>query len=176
MPEEAESLRAWREGKPPPAWQKEREWLAMVREACGAGKSMQRVRVVHRPLSEYVRLEFEWGYPDNVAAGEDIRILELANGETLPHVSGDFWLFDNAVAVGMEYTADGSFIRPVEVSDIEPYRRCRVAIMARAVPFNQYRKGTSLAEAFREQLDDPVVMRNIATIALGRSDPPPRKD
>jgi hypothetical protein len=144
VPEEAESLRLWREGKPPPAWQKEREWLRMVASATAAGKSIQRVRVFRRPLSDYVRLEFDWGYPDNVANGEDIRVLELADGDDVPGVlDHDYWLFDDAIAVRMEYASDGSFIRPVEVSDVSPYRRCRDIAMTLAVPFSQYRIHTT---------------------------------
>jgi hypothetical protein len=144
VPEEAESLRCWREGKPAPAWQKEREWLAMVREAATAGKRMQRVRVVRQPLSDYVRMEFDWGYPDNVAAGEDIRIVEVKDASGVPDMlDHDYWLFDDRIAVRMEYTADGSFIRPVEVEDVVPYRRCRASAMRLAVPFSQYRAHTS---------------------------------
>jgi hypothetical protein len=144
VPEEAESLRCWREGKPPPAWQKEREWLTMVRDATTAGKSMQRVRVVRQPLSDYVRMEFDWGYPDNIAAGEDIRVVEVKDAGGVPGmVDHDYWLFDDRIAVRLEYTADGSFIRPVEVSDVGPYRRCRDAAMRAAVSFTQYRAHTS---------------------------------
>jgi hypothetical protein len=139
VPEEAESIRYWREGRPPPSWQKDREWLRMVADATAAGKTMQRVRVVRRPLSDYVRMEFEWGYPDNIAIGEDIRILELGTNDVPGMVDHDYWLFDDATVVRMEYTDDGSFIRPVAVSDIAPYRRCRAVAMARAVAFHSYR-------------------------------------
>jgi hypothetical protein len=144
VPEEAESMRLWREGKPAPAWQKEREWLAMVREATTAGKSMQRVRVVRQPLSDYVRMEFAWGYPDNVRHGEDIRVFEVKDRGGVPGMlDHDYWLFDDRIVVRLEYTADGSFIRPVEVSDVAPYRRCRDVAMQLGVPFSQYHAKTS---------------------------------
>jgi hypothetical protein len=140
VPEEAESLRCWREGKPPPAWQKEREWLTLVREATRAGKAMQRVRVVQQPLSDYVRMELDWGYPDNIAAGEEIHILEVKDASGAPDLlDHDYWLFDDRIAVRMDYTVDGSFIRPVAVSDLARYRRCRAAAMRLAVPFSEYR-------------------------------------
>jgi hypothetical protein len=144
IPEEAESLRLWREGKPRPAWQREREWLRTVATATAAGKFIQRVRVVRQPLSDYVRLEFDWGYPDNVASGEDIRVLELADGDRIPGMlDHDDWLFDDVVAVRMEYTEDGAFIRRAEVLDVVPYRRCRDVAVVRAVPFSQYRAHTT---------------------------------
>jgi hypothetical protein len=137
--EEQEAFTAWREGKAPPAWLRNRKWLSMVADATAAGKSMQRVRVVRRPLSDYIRFELEWGYPSNIGAGEDIRILELRDdvAELPDH---DFWLFDDAVAVRMDYDDEGRFLRPVEVSDAEPYRRGRDIALRRAVPLENWKR------------------------------------
>jgi hypothetical protein len=143
--EEAESLRAWRAGEPRPAWQEDREWCRLVADATAAGKFMQRVRVVRRPLSEYIRLEFDWGYPDNIAAGEDIRVLELSGDDQLPFVPDpdrgyDFWCFDGVTVVRLEYDEAGRFILPVDVSDHAPrFIACQDYAMRRAVPFTDYR-------------------------------------
>jgi uncharacterized protein DUF6879 len=142
---EAESLQLWREGQPEPAWRKDRPWLATVRAATAAGKFMERVRVVRRPLSEYVRFELDWGYPANVEAGEDIRILELGRDDQLPWIPDpargyDFWCFDAVTVVRLEYDGAGRFIRPVDVSDNEvPFIACRDYAIHRAVPFSDYR-------------------------------------
>ena len=147
IPEEAESLRLWHAGQPPPPWQTDREWLKLVRAAAAAGKSIQRVRIVRRPLSDYIRLEFDWGYPDNERAGEAIHILELGPGDELPGLpepdSGrgmhDFWLFDDVTVVRMEYDHRGRFLRPVAASEhATAYCRCRDLVLARAVPFSTY--------------------------------------
>jgi hypothetical protein len=136
--EEAESLRAWRAGEPRPAWYEDREWCRLVAEATAAGKRMQRVRTVRRPLSEYIRLELDWGYPQNVEAGEDIRILELGPDHgTALH---DFWLFDDLIVVRLEYDDGGRFIQPVAASEDAPnYCRVRELVLAPAVPFASYR-------------------------------------
>jgi hypothetical protein len=142
---EAEAFKAWREGQPAPAWMAEREWLTMVRDAVAAGKTMQRVRTVRRPLSDYVMFAFDWGYPGNVEAGEDIRILELGPGDELPWIPDpeegyDFWIFDAVTVVRMEYDAEGRFIGPVDASANEvPFIACRDWAMFRAVPFSDYR-------------------------------------
>ena len=47
----------------------------------------------------------------------------------------DFWLFDDAIVVRLEYDEAGRFLRPVAVSDPAPYRQCRDVVMARAVAF-----------------------------------------
>ena len=143
--EEAESLRAWRAGGPRPAWQEDREWCRLVADATAAGKFMQRVRVVRRPLSDYIRLEFDWGYPDNIAAGEDIRILELVGDDRLPFVPEpdrgyDFWCFDRVTVVRLEYDGAGQFIRPVDASDhVSRFTACQDYAMRRALPFSDYR-------------------------------------
>jgi hypothetical protein len=142
---EAESLALWRAGEPEPAWRKDREWLALVRHNIGAGKSMQRVRVVRRPLSDYVRFELDWGYPANVKAGEDIRILELGPADELPYVPEpdrgyDFWCFDGLTVVRLEYDGAGRFIQPVDVSDHASwFIACQKYVIRRAMPFSDYR-------------------------------------
>jgi hypothetical protein len=142
---EAESLQLWRAGQPEPEWRKDRDWLALVRQNVAAGKSMQRVRVVRRPLSDYVRFEMDWGYPQNVDAGEDIWILELGPDDELPWIPDadvrcDFWLFDAVTVVRLDYDTEGRFIRPVDVSaDEVPFITCRDVAMFHAVPFSDYR-------------------------------------
>jgi len=137
---EAESLRLFREGQPPPAWRAERPWLQTVSAARAAGKSMQRVRVIRGTMTEYVRFECEWGYPDNTRAGEDIRVLALQPGDRLPDMPDhDFWLFDDSIAVVLQYDDAGRFLRAVAVEDVRRYRLCRDAVMARAMSFEQYR-------------------------------------
>lgn len=137
---EAEAFRLWLAGGQPP--KKARDWPKLVASATANGKKMQRVRVI-RAMTAYLRFELSWGYPDNVAAGEDIRILELRAGESLagmPEV--DYWLFDDATMVRLEYDGAGRFLRPVEVDDPAEVRRCcgwRDAVMARAVSFDLYR-------------------------------------
>jgi hypothetical protein len=132
---ERDAYRRWQTGQQPPA--QERDWPKLVASAVGSGKTMQRVRIV-RELTDYIRFEMEWGYLANVAAGEDIRVLELAD-DVPGMVDHDYWLFDEATVVRLEYAADGSFIRPAEVSAIEPYRRCCDLAMRLAVPFREYR-------------------------------------
>jgi hypothetical protein len=134
---EREAFRLWSAGDDVPA--QDREWPRLVASAVAAGKTMQRVRLVQRPLSDYIRFEMEWGYPANVAAGEDIRILELAPGEGFPYVADDFWLFDNETAVWLDYDEAGRFIGPVLADDVTGYRRMRDYALAHAMPFSEYR-------------------------------------
>ena len=45
-----------------------------LRADTAADRRWRRVHVVELPLSDYLRYECEWGYTDNAAHGEDVRI------------------------------------------------------------------------------------------------------
>jgi hypothetical protein len=134
--DEAQAYRLWSAGQQPPHGQ--REWPKLCASAVDAGKKMQRVRVVQAPLTQYQRFQMEWGYPANVAAGEDIRIIE---GELPPDMPReDYWLFDDDLAVVLEYDDQGRFVRPVMVEEIpHRYRRGALIALTHAERFESYR-------------------------------------
>lgn len=136
VPQDVESLRLFRDGQPRPAWRDERPWLETVRNAIARGARMQRVRLVSRPLTEYQRFQFSWGYVENSEAGEEIAILDHVPAGMVS--MEDFWLFDDSLVVRLDYDHEGRFLRPVVVEDAEPYRRCRDLALAAAVPFPAY--------------------------------------
>jgi hypothetical protein len=131
--DEAQAFRLWLAGERPQ--QKEREWPKLCASAVAARKSMQRVRLVTQPLSEYLRFEMEWGYLANVAAGEDIRILDH---EPAGLLKVDFWLFDDAIAIVLEYDDQGQFVRAVVAETVEPYRQAKDLALASSEPFARY--------------------------------------
>jgi uncharacterized protein DUF6879 len=174
VPQDVESLRLFRDGQPPSESRKHRQWLTTVRNAVARGARMQRVRIVQTPLTEYQRFQFSWGYVENSEAGEDIRILDHEPAGLLRE---DYWLFDDATVVRLDYDNEGRFLRPVVVKDAEPYRRCRDLALAAAVPFKEYRAAVPLDDFYRERLADPAVLHNVATIAFrGRDEPRPSKE
>jgi hypothetical protein len=87
------------------------EWIeGTVTPAITSGKRLHRVHVVELPLSDYVRFESGWAYSHTAAAGEEIRILPVRQGEwptELPHY--DYWLFDSATVLSMRYDEQGNF-------------------------------------------------------------------
>lgn len=109
-------------------------------EPIRAGKTMRRVRAVTRPLTDYTRWEFAWGFAYNVRAGEDIRILDVTGrpGLTLP--DHDFWLFDDRHVVKLLYRPDGTQIgrELAERPDLGSYLTWRDAAWEQAVPFADY--------------------------------------
>ena len=134
---ERDAYRLWLAGDRPQA--PDREWPKLVASVVAAGKTVQRVRVIHG-MTDYIRFELEWGYPSNVAAGEDIRVLELGADDESPAL--DYWLFDSVVAVRLLYDGTGQFLGVESVdypNGVSQLCRIRDAVMARAVPFAQYR-------------------------------------
>jgi hypothetical protein len=139
MPDEEEDLAAFEQGQlPPPDYHY--GWLDTVAAAVSAGKTMRRVRVVTRPLSFYTKWEFVWGFAYNVAAGEDIRILDVTDQPALELPEHDFWLFDERTVVELLYRPDGSQIARelVEQPNLDRYLTWRDAAWKAAVPFSDY--------------------------------------
>lgn len=131
---EADAFRQWRAGKQPQG--QDREWPNLVASSVAAGKRMQRVRLVSAPMTDYQRFQCSHGYPANVAAGEEVMILDH---EPAGLLKVDFWLFDDATAVVLEYDSQGHFLRPVVADTLSPYRQARDMALRSSVPFREYR-------------------------------------
>jgi len=142
MPGEAEELRRFRAGERPPD-SYHYAWLDQMAEARQSGKMVRRVRVVRRPLTEYIQYEFAWGFAYNVEAGEDIRVLDLTDqpGPELP--GDDFWMFDDTTVVKLLYRPDGTQIgrELLKDPDLGAYLTWRDAAWQAAIPFRDYYAG-----------------------------------
>ncbi|MFD5000969.1 DUF6879 family protein [Streptomyces buecherae] len=139
MPAEAESLARFLRGEPKPE-NHNAAWHVTVGRAREAGKTIGRVRVVRRPLTDYQRYQFAWGIPGNIKAGEDIRVLDLTDSDIrLPEQ--DFWLFDESIVVHLNYRPDGTQINRelIEDPDLSTYLAWRDRARESAVPFSAYR-------------------------------------
>jgi hypothetical protein len=107
-------------GRPKPKNPGHEQWQAMVRANVRAGRVVQRVHVVTEPLNQYMQLELTWGYGPNAAAGEDIRIIPVREGEAWPlgvPEDTDYWLFDSAELYYGHYDSDGMWLGTEIVTD-----------------------------------------------------------
>jgi hypothetical protein len=142
MPQEAESISRWRAGEQLPAdhWS---PWMERVAGYLATDRTIGRVHVVRRPLTEYLRFEFDRYYRHHVRAGEDIHILDLTDKPDPGLPDHDFWLFDEQQVVKMLYRPDGTQIARelVEQPDIEMYIKWRDTACADAVPVLEYWAG-----------------------------------
>jgi len=100
-PAEIEAARKFREGEPDDrAWHK--PWLDAVRRRKAQGKTMQRVRVVTLPLSQYATFSFH-NAVNNIEAGEQIQYLARTDAAGLPGY--DFWVFDDTRLAVLQFDA-----------------------------------------------------------------------
>jgi hypothetical protein len=146
MPYEDEPLHRFLAGEP-----KSREldrkgdwWRQLIVGARTSRKLMQRVHVVVEPLSDYMRYELAWPYLDNIAAGEDIRIIPIHAEEwpdDLPGYGYDYWLFDSKSLAVLHYDHEGRFIA-VDLIDEPSYivqaNAWRDAALHRAISYEEY--------------------------------------
>ena len=141
VPSDGEDVERYLRGEPGPDPARKGPWLERLRRERREGKRRQRVHVVRSPLSDYLRYECEWGYLPNVAAGEEVWILDLAERPAPAGlVDHDFWLLDDEHVVRMHYDDQGRFIG-AEVLDAEQlprYQRARDLAVAAAEPFLDY--------------------------------------
>ncbi|NKE57872.1 hypothetical protein FXN61_13935 [Lentzea sp. PSKA42] len=136
-----DDFRRYLDGEPGPDMSRKGKWLDHIRNEVVRGLHTYRVHVVHGPLTDYLRYEFEWDYVHNAAAGEHIRILDLTE-QSSPEglVADDFWLIGEDHAVVMHYDDEGRFQhgRIVPEGQLVEYRQARDAAWSAAVPFTDY--------------------------------------
>ncbi|GAA2738622.1 DUF6879 family protein [Actinocorallia aurantiaca] len=115
-------------------------WLTRVRHFRAIGRTIGRVHVLTRPLSDYLRYEFAV-YAYTTAAGEDVRILDLTDQPNPGLPSQDFWLFDERQVVRMDYDESGVQLgrELLEAVDPAPYVAWKQLALTYAVPFAKYR-------------------------------------
>ncbi|WP_059007351.1 DUF6879 family protein [Streptomyces specialis] len=115
-------------------------WLARVRRFRASGRTIGRVHVLTRPLTDYLRFELA-AYAFTSAAGEDIRILDLTDRENPGLPQQDFWMLDNHV-VEMRYDAEGRQIGRflLDNPDLEQYRTWKHLAVHVSVPLAEYRE------------------------------------
>lgn len=138
---DGDDLARYLAGEPGPDMTRKGPWMDHIRGEVARGLHTYRVHVVRGPLTGYLRFEFEWGYAYNAAAGEHIRILDLAEQPKPPALADeDFWLIGGDRAVQMRYDPAGRFlgaeIAPAQA--VPRYRAARDAAWEAALPFADY--------------------------------------
>lgn len=145
MPQEAEELEAFRSGARVDPLAVSNEYTDRLRRQTTEGRSQGRVHVVTRPLAEYLRFEFHHYYKAHALAGEQIRILDVTDRENPLAGVQDFWMFDHAEVVLMNYHPDGRQIsREVIEGDVTPFIEYQRIAVAESAPFEEYVKGLDL--------------------------------
>lgn len=118
-------------------------WIdGIIAPAVAEGRRMHRVHVVELPVTDYVRFESHWAYERNSAAGEEIRILPVSQGEwpaELPNY--DYWLFDSELLMSMRYDDEGHFVSAEFEDDpglIVQANHWRDAAVKMSIPYQEF--------------------------------------
>lgn len=137
-------LAAYLAGEPKPDIELKRPWLDRLAAAAERGHPWRRLRIVPRPVPDYVRYACEWSYVDNAAAGEEIRVMDQADwpdrvGDV--EALGDFYVVDGHV-IAMVYDLDGRFERADRVDDtmlaFKHHQAAEVAWSGYSAPFEDW--------------------------------------
>jgi hypothetical protein len=128
-------------GEPGPDAERKAAWHKVLQADLDRGIETCRVHVVHSPLSDYLRYEFEWGYAHNLAY-EDIRILDVTEQRLPAELNGigDFWAVDGQHIAVMHYDLVGRYLGfdPAPENEAPRYLAAGYAAWHAAVPFESY--------------------------------------
>jgi hypothetical protein len=88
-----------------------KEWTDYLRSQTRQGKTIERIHVIPRELTDYLKFEIDWAYRYSQQAGEKISfVYEDALPTTLKSLAlPDFWLFDDAACLIQRYDRAGSW-------------------------------------------------------------------
>ncbi|KZM68429.1 hypothetical protein AWN90_11165 [Nocardia terpenica] len=141
VPGEAEALQRFLAGMPlDPAFTA--QWYALMRDVTSAGTTVQRVRIVTEPHTDYIRFAAST-VPGSLVAGEDIRWLPRNDAPAgLP--DDDWWLFDEDLVAWTVFEQDGTAL-PGWVASTDPaltghYAGLRDQLWDKAIRHGDYMK------------------------------------
>ena len=98
-----------------------REWWDFIESKKKTGVSMQRVRLLVEPLTDYTKMELAIHRKSN-KVGDDIRVItEEKLKELLGLKPQDFWLIDDSAALLMQYDSVGKYLGFTLAEDVAPF-------------------------------------------------------
>jgi hypothetical protein len=113
-----------------------------IRRDVARGIAWRWVHILRTPLTPYLAYELGWLYPGNVAAGADIRILDVTGQPAADHLLavGDLWVVDSTHVIRNRYDDAGNFQQAVTASADGATALVAVAELAwnLAVPFTAW--------------------------------------
>lgn len=130
-----DALAAFLAGRPMPP--RTDGWAEVVQSAVARSARISRTRLVGHPITDYTRFEFTL-YPENVAWGEDIQVVDRTWLDASWAAAPDVWLFDDQVAFHQQYTDLGEYLGAEEI-DPGPVAAMRRLLSTYAVPLAEYR-------------------------------------
>ncbi|MGH3857431.1 MAG: DUF6879 family protein [Pseudonocardiaceae bacterium] len=143
-------------GAPEPTSPDREPFFQQLRDERATGMIWRDLTVVNGPLTDYQRYGFEWVCPDAAKAGQDIRVLDVAEvpAAAVLRRIGDFWVVEGQHVVLVRYDHEDHHLGEVAVEDSSAHGYVAAAEMAwqLATPFTtwwaahpEYRRGSRAA-------------------------------
>jgi hypothetical protein len=136
---------AYVQGRPGPSSPDREPFFQQLEDERRQGMVWRDLTVVNGELTDYQRYGFDWVCPDAVAAGQDIRVLDVAQvpvAGTLLRL-GDFWVIEGEQVVLVRYDQDYRHLGEVAVEAQSVHGYIAAAEMAwqLATPFTAWWAG-----------------------------------
>ena len=151
VPEDLIIFEKWKKGEPviDGGFQ---EWFKFLEETKKRGVTMQRVRIVPLPLSDYMKYEIDvWKH--STKHGEQFLFLESDSYKELVKQFNfkpkDFWMFDDKILIIFHYDQRGDFLREEPIQDkqiIKQYADLKKKLLEKAIPMKQFLEKRSTAK------------------------------
>jgi hypothetical protein len=153
---DGEDFERYLRGEAEPSAPHKQAWLDRLAADAEHGRIRRNVHIVEQPLSDYLRYQFEWCYVYNVAAGQDVRVLDISSNPAAAHLAacGDFAVVEGVDVARNRYAPDGVFLGAVQAPSDTAAALAALgeAAWAMAVPFTawwrdhpQYHRATRAA-------------------------------
>ena len=122
IPQEQENLKKWKLGELNLENDKEwQSWMKLLKSAGAKGIKPQRVRVVPKPLSDYIKYEVDTWQKYSVKNGEEFFFMDEKEYQVIIAEFGfgpkDFWLFDDEKLLIMNYGKAGQFLGDILITN-----------------------------------------------------------
>lgn len=123
-----------------------RDWFHLLEKTKKRQVTMQRVRIITLPLSEYLKYEVDV-WKQSAKKGEQIFFLESKLYQELIKQlqlkPKDFWLFDNNRVILFHYNKKGNFLKEELVQNkktIKQYENFKEILLERSLPLKKFVK------------------------------------
>lgn len=119
IPDEDRDFEAYRSGRPRPPSPDLEEFYAELREDRALGLAWRNLILVDGEPTPYQRWGFEWVVPEASQAGQETRVINLAEQPAAAFLrhTGDFWVVEHRHVALARYDSDGHYLGVVGVGD-----------------------------------------------------------
>ena len=142
VPSDDADFAGYLNGAPAPASPYREPFFEQLRDERARGMAWRNLTVVNGPLTDYQQYGFEWVCPYSAEAGQDIRVLDLAEhpAAAVLRVTGDFWVVESKHVALVRYSPDGRHLGEVAVEDSGAHGYVAAAELAwqLATPFTSW--------------------------------------